>query len=43
MPLMDEVLIPFQNGVPIDESKVKLYLGGLLAALEEIEALGEER
>ncbi|TMS58405.1 ABC transporter ATP-binding protein [Imbroritus primus] len=32
MPLMDEVLIPYQNGVPIDESKVKLYLGGLLAA-----------
>jgi ATP-binding cassette subfamily B protein len=32
MPLMDEVLIPYQNGVPIDEAKVKLYLGGLLAA-----------
>ncbi|HLT25997.1 MAG TPA: ABC transporter ATP-binding protein [Zeimonas sp.] len=32
MPLMDEVLIPFQNGVPIDPHLVSLYLGGLLAA-----------
>lgn len=32
MPLMDEVLIPYQNGVPIDQPKVMLYLGGLLAA-----------
>ena len=32
MPLMDEVLIPFQNGKPIDWSLVSLYLGGLLAA-----------
>lgn len=32
MPLMDDVLIPFQNGVPIDPDKVKLYLSGLLAA-----------
>ncbi|CAM3740689.1 ABC transporter ATP-binding protein [Bordetella flabilis] len=32
MPLMDEVLIPFQNGVPIDESKVLLYLSGLLGS-----------
>ncbi|MBB5216250.1 ABC transporter ATP-binding protein [Parapusillimonas granuli] len=30
MPLMDEVLIPFQNGAPIDYRLVKLYLGGLL-------------
>lgn len=30
MPLMDEVLIPFQNGAPIDYGLVKLYLGGLL-------------
>jgi ATP-binding cassette subfamily B protein len=32
MPLMDEILIPYQNGVPIDYDKVRLYLGGLLAA-----------
>lgn len=32
MPLMDEVLIPFQNGAHIDPWKVGIYLGGLLAA-----------
>lgn len=32
MPLTDDVLIPFQNGVPIDPTKVALLLGGLLAA-----------
>ena len=32
MPLMDKVLIPFQQGVPIDQSTVGMYLGGLLAA-----------
>jgi ATP-binding cassette subfamily B protein len=32
MPLMDEVLIPFQNGVPIDEGRVLLYLSGLLGS-----------
>ena len=32
MPLMDEVLIPYQNGHPIDFDKARLYLGGLLAA-----------
>jgi ATP-binding cassette subfamily B protein len=32
MPLMDEVLIPFQNGQQIDTSLVAWYLGGLLAA-----------
>lgn len=32
MPLMDEVLIPFQQGHKIDSSLVALYLGGLLAA-----------
>ncbi|PLC48974.1 ABC transporter [Pollutimonas subterranea] len=32
MPLMDKVLIPFQNGVPIDWSLVQLYLGALLAS-----------
>jgi ATP-binding cassette subfamily B protein len=34
MPLMDEVLIPFQNGAHIEAAKVALYLGALfLAAL----------
>ncbi|GAA4340930.1 ABC transporter ATP-binding protein [Pigmentiphaga soli] len=32
MPLMDEVLIPFQNGAPIDYGKAALYLSGLLGA-----------
>jgi ATP-binding cassette subfamily B protein len=32
MPLMDDVLIPFQNGAPIDYDKVRLYLSGLLAS-----------
>lgn len=32
MPLMDEVLIPYQNGHPIDFHKAWFYLGGLLAA-----------
>ena len=32
MPLMDNVLIPFQNGKPIDWPLVSLYLGGLLGA-----------
>ena len=32
MPLMDEVLIPFQNGVPIDQHKVMMLLGGLFGA-----------
>ncbi|GAB2913301.1 ABC transporter ATP-binding protein/permease [Paralcaligenes sp. KSB-10] len=32
MPLMDNVLIPFQNGAPIDYGLVRLYLGGLLAS-----------
>ncbi|WP_265947852.1 ABC transporter ATP-binding protein [Dechloromonas sp. A34] len=32
MPLMDNVLIPFQNGQPIDWDLVTLYLGGLLGA-----------
>ena len=40
MPLMDDVLIPFQNGVPIDPGRVKLYLGGLLAAALAAWALG---
>jgi ATP-binding cassette, subfamily B, bacterial len=32
MPLMDKVLIPYQNGKPIDTGLVTLYLSGLLAA-----------
>ena len=32
MPLMDQVLIPFQNGQPIDPWRVALYLSGLLVA-----------
>jgi ATP-binding cassette subfamily B protein len=32
IPLMDEVLIPFQNGQQIDPMRVVLYLGGLLLA-----------
>ena len=32
MPLMDDILIPFQNGRPIDTALVTLYLGGLLGA-----------
>ncbi|MDR2838559.1 MAG: ABC transporter ATP-binding protein/permease [Azonexus sp.] len=32
MPLMDDVLIPFQNGKPIDWPLVGLLLGGLLGA-----------
>jgi ATP-binding cassette subfamily B protein len=32
MPMMDKVLIPYQNGQPIDPSLVALYLSGLLGA-----------
>ncbi|SMB28588.1 ABC transporter [Sterolibacterium denitrificans] len=32
MPLMDNVLIPYQNGQPIDNHLVLLYLSGLFAA-----------
>jgi ATP-binding cassette, subfamily B, bacterial len=32
MPLMDNVLIPYQNGRPIDVDLVKFYLTGLLGA-----------
>ncbi len=32
MPLMDNILIPYQNGVPIDYHMVTLYLAGLLGA-----------
>jgi ATP-binding cassette subfamily B protein len=32
MPMMDKVLIPYQNGQPIDPALVALYLSGLLGA-----------
>ena len=32
MPLMDEILIPFQTGKPIEQDTVLLYLGGLLGS-----------
>ena len=32
MPLMDRILIPFQNGIPIDWDLVTLYLGGLFVS-----------
>ena len=32
MPLMDNILIPFQTGKPIEQGTVLLYLGGLLAS-----------
>jgi ATP-binding cassette subfamily B protein len=32
MPLMDNVLIPYQNGAPIDIALVSTYLGGLLGS-----------
>jgi ATP-binding cassette subfamily B protein len=32
MPLMDEVLIPYQSGQPLDTGKVYFYLGGLLGS-----------
>ena len=32
MPLMDDILIPFQNGQAIDRDLVMVYLGGLLAS-----------
>ncbi len=40
MPLMDEVLIPYQNGKPIEPGLVALYLGGLLGAALLAWALG---
>lgn len=43
MPLMDEVLIPFQNGTPIDYNKVRLYLGGLVASALVAWSLGWAR
>ncbi len=43
MPLMDKVLIPYQNGVPIDSTLVGLYLGGLFIAALLAWALGWAR
>jgi len=43
MPLMDEVLIPFQNGQAIDTDKVYLLLGGLLTSALVAWALGWAR
>ncbi|HYR24896.1 MAG TPA: ABC transporter, partial [Aquabacterium sp.] len=40
MPLMDEVLIPFQNGQAIDTNKVLWLLGGLLGSSLVAWALG---
>ncbi len=43
MPLMDKVLIPYQNGVPIDYELVTLLLSGLLAAALVAWSLGWAR
>jgi ATP-binding cassette subfamily B protein len=40
MPLMDNVLIPYQNGQKIDTNLVYLYMGGLLASAVLAWALG---
>jgi ATP-binding cassette subfamily B protein len=43
MPLMDNVLIPYQNGKPIDSGLVMLYLSGLLGAAVVAWVLGWAR
>ncbi|MBP7131177.1 MAG: ABC transporter ATP-binding protein [Aquabacterium sp.] len=43
MPLMDEILIPFQNGQAIDTNHVLLLLSGLLASALAAWALGWAR
>jgi ATP-binding cassette subfamily B protein len=43
MPLMDKVLIPYQNEVPIDYDLVRMYLGGLLGAALVAWSLGWAR
>ncbi len=43
MPLMDEVLIPFQNGKEIDQAHAMMLLGGLLASAVAAWALGWAR
>jgi ATP-binding cassette subfamily B protein len=40
MPLMDKVLIPYQNGQKIDNSLVYMYMGGLFASSMLAWALG---
>jgi ATP-binding cassette subfamily B protein len=40
MPLMDNVLIPYQNGQQIDTHLVYMYMGGLLASAVLAWALG---
>lgn len=40
MPLMDDILVPYQNGAAIDEELVALYLGGLFGAASLAWALG---
>jgi ATP-binding cassette subfamily B protein len=40
MPLMDNVLIPFQNGQPVDTGLVWLYMSGLLGSAVLAWALG---
>ncbi|MBA5607055.1 ATP-binding cassette domain-containing protein [Duganella sp. FT3S] len=40
MPLMDNVLIPYQNGKPVDPMLVTMYMGGLVAAAVVAWALG---
>ncbi|MDR1368356.1 MAG: ABC transporter ATP-binding protein/permease [Candidatus Accumulibacter sp.] len=43
MPLMDKILIPYQNGHPIDSGKVAFYLTGLFGAALAAWALGWAR
>jgi ATP-binding cassette subfamily B protein len=43
MPLMDNILIPYQNGKPIDTDLVTLYLSGLLGAALVAWSLGWAR
>jgi len=43
MPLMDKVLIPYQNGTPLDTTLVGWLLGGLLASALVAWALGWAR
>ncbi|MDR1710056.1 MAG: ABC transporter ATP-binding protein/permease, partial [Candidatus Accumulibacter sp.] len=43
MPLMDKVLIPFQNGQPIDSRRAAAYLAGLFGAALLAWALGWAR
>jgi len=43
MPLMDNILIPYQNGKPINVGLVSMYLGGLLGAALVAWSLGWAR